>query len=316
MKIGIIGTGFVGSTAAFALTMRGIGREIVLVDLNRDRAAAEADDILHGVPFSNPLRIRAGDYADLDGARVVVIGAGVGQKPGETRLDLLARNAAVFEKVVPAVLEHAPRALLVIATNPVDVMTHLAASVAAKHDVPSHRVIGTGTMLDTARFRALLSERLGLDARHVHGYVLGEHGDSEVLAWSSVRVGGIPLDEFTAERKIDLGPEVRDRIDVGVRKAAYSIIEGKGATYYGVASAIAHLTEVVLLDRRALLTVCTPQTVLAGVEDVTVSMPHVVGGEGIVGSHHPIQLTEDEQSALARSAGAIRELIDGLEARS
>lgn len=315
MKIGIIGTGFVGSTAAFALTMRGVGREIVLVDLNRDRAAAEAHDILHGVPFSNPLRVRPGDYADLTGARVVVVGAGVGQKPGETRIDLLARNAAVFDQVIPSILEHAPDAILVIATNPVDVMTHLAARVAAKHGVPSHRVIGTGTMLDTARFRALLSERVGLDARHVHGYVLGEHGDSEVLAWSNARVGGIPLDEFAAERGIDLGADVRAQIDTGVRRAAYSIIEGKGATYYGVASAIAHLAEVVLLDRRALLTVCTPEPTLAGVEDVTVSMPHVVGGDGIIGSHHPIRLADDEQEALARSAAAIRELIDGLDAR-
>src|SRR5262245_54519713 len=161
MKIGIVGCGMVGATSAFALVMRGVGREIVLVDVNRARAEAEADDIFHAVPFAHPLSVRAGDYQDLDGASVVVIAAGVAQKPGETRLDLLQRNAAVFAQVVPSILQHAPHAVLAVVSNPVDILTHLAAHFAARLGVPASRVIGSGTMLDTARFRSLLGRHFG-----------------------------------------------------------------------------------------------------------------------------------------------------------
>lgn len=301
-----------GSTAAFALTMRGVGREVVLVDRNESRAQAEADDVLHGVPFAEPMQVRAGGYEDLDGCRVVIVGAGVGQKPGETRIQLLARNAGVFREVIPSILERAPEAVLIIATNPVDVMTHLAAEIAAECGVPSHRVVGSGTMLDTARFRALLGRHVGIDARHVHAYVVGEHGDSEVLAWSSARVGGVPLREFTAARGIALDHEDEARIGDAVRNAAYRIIEGKGATYYGVASALAYMTDVILRDQRSILTLCTPQTSIAGVEDVTVSVPHVLGGQGATGEHHPLELDEQEQSALKGSAELIRGLITQL----
>jgi L-lactate dehydrogenase len=245
---------------------------------------------------------------------VVIIGAGVGQKPGETRLQLLARNAAVFRQVIPAVLGQAPDAVLVIATNPVDIMTHLAAAFAEEHGVSSSRVIGSGTMLDTARFRALLGRHLGVDARHVHAYVLGEHGDSEVLAWSAVRVGAVDLAEFARSRGVALTEEDRARIDDAVRNAAYRIIEGKHATYYGVASALAYMAQVILFDQRSLMTVCTPQTAIEGVANVTVSMPHVVGGAGVIGAHHPLQLSGAEHEALHASAAMIRKLIDDLEA--
>jgi len=313
MKVGVVGTGYVGSTAAFALVMRGIGREVVLVDLDRKRARAEADDILHGVPFAEPLTVTAGDYDALAGCQAVILGAGVGQKPGETRLQLLARNAAVFRDVIPSVLQVAPEAILIVATNPVDVMTHLAAQFAREFDVPSHRVIGSGTMLDTARFRALVGRHVDVDSRHVHAYVVGEHGDSEVLAWSAVRVGAVGLEEFVQSRGIGLGAEVRRGIDDAVRNAAYRIIEGKSATYYGVASALAHMVEVLLLDRRAIMTVCTPQPEIAGVQDVAVSMPHVVGGGGVRGTHHPLRLDREEQEALHAAATMIRGLLDDLE---
>jgi L-lactate dehydrogenase len=184
MKTGIVGSGFVGATAAYALVMRGVGRRLVLVDQNRARAESEADDILHAVPFANPLEVSAGDYEDLAGCGVVVVSAGVGQKPGETRLQLLERNAHVFKQVIPNILQHAPQAILLIATNPVDVMTHVAARYAAEFGVAASRVIGSGTTLDTARFRSLIGRKLNVDSQHIHAYVLGEHGDSEVLAWS------------------------------------------------------------------------------------------------------------------------------------
>jgi L-lactate dehydrogenase len=311
MKVGIIGTGLVGSTAAFALVMRGVGREIVLVDLNKDRARAEAADLLHAVPFAEPLKVSAGDYADLKGAKVVVIAAGVGQRPGETRLELLGRNAKVFQAIVPEVLRYAPEAVLLIATNPVDVMTHLAAHFAAELGVTSSRVIGSGTTLDTARFRALLGQELHVDPYHVHGYVLGEHGDSEVIAWSPVTVGVIPLDEFCAQWDICLDEERRGHIDQQVRQAAYQIIEGKGATYYGVGSAIARIVEVILGDQRSILTICTPVPEVAGVQDVTLSMPHLLSGEGVVNRLH-MPLQEDEAEQLQRSARVIKSAIDGL----
>jgi L-lactate dehydrogenase len=256
MKVGVVGSGLVGATAAYALVMRGVGREVVLVDKNPARAAAEADDIRHAVPFAHALEVRAGDYADLAGANAVVLCAGVGQKPGETRLQLLKRNAAVFAEVVPAVLAAAPGAVLVVATNPVDVMTHLAARTAAAVGVPAGRVLGSGTTLDTARFRSLVGGRCGVDPHHVHGYVVGEHGDSEVLTWSLVTVGGMPLDEFARLRGVDLSATVRSEIDEKVRRAAYTIIAGKGATYYGVGSALARVVEAVLHDQRSILTVC------------------------------------------------------------
>ena len=196
MKIGIVGSGFVGSTAAYAMVMNGVGREIVLIDKFRTRAEAEADDILHAVPFAHPLYIHAGDYTDLRGARVVIMAAGVNQKPGETRLQLLERNFAIFREVIPQIFDNAPDAVLVVATNPVDVMTHISAWVAAEHGIPSSRVIGSGTTLDTARYRALLGRYVGVDTTHVHGYVIGEHGDSEVLTWSLTNIGNMSLDYF------------------------------------------------------------------------------------------------------------------------
>src|SRR3982751_604812 len=204
MKVGVVGSGLVGATAAYALVMQGVGREIVLVDKNGARAAAEADDLRHAVPFAHPLEVRAGGYQDLVGCQVVVVCAGVGQKPGETRLQLLQRNAQVFREVVPSVLANAPEAVLVVATNPVDVMTHLAARFASLCGVPAGRVLGSGTTLDTARFRSLIGTLCGVDSHHVHAYVIGEHGDSEVLTWSLATIGGLSLEAFARLRGVDL----------------------------------------------------------------------------------------------------------------
>ncbi len=310
-KIGIIGSGFVGSTAAYAMVMRGVGREIVLVDLNRIRAEAEANDIRHAVPFAHPLNVSAGDYADLAGAQVVVITAGVNQKPGETRLQLLERNAAVFRQIVPNVLHHAPDAVLVVATNPVDIMTHLTASIVKEQGLPDNRVLGSGTTLDTARFRSLLSRHLGVDAHHIHAYVIGEHGDSELLTWSLVTVGGMPLADFCHQQGIVLDATIRATIDERVRRAAYHIIEGKGATYYGIGSALAQIVDVIMRDQRAVLTVCTPQKDVAGIQDVTVALPHLVGGNGVLATF-PQPLQEEEQQQLIQSAKLVKAAIDSL----
>ena len=312
MKIGIVGSGFVGATAAYAMVMKGVGREIVLVDKDETRSRAEANDIYHAVPFANPLTVRAGSYADLKGSKAVIIAAGVSQQPGETRLQLLQRNALVFRAIIPQVLDNAPDAILVIATNPVDIMTHLAVRYAAEFGVPATKVIGSGTMLDTARFRTLLGTHLGVDSHHLHGYVLGEHGDSEVLTWSLVTVGGMPLGEFCKLRGVQLDEEQRLQIDDNVRRAAYTIIEGKRATYYGIGSALARLVDVILHDQRSILTVSSVIPESWGGANVTFSLPHLVGGEGIIASFPPI-LTDSEDEALRASANVIRGALEGLD---
>ena len=311
MKVGIVGSGFVGATAGYALVMQGVGREIVLVDKNTDRAKAEADDIRHAVPFAHPLEVRDGDYADLTGCRAVIICAGVGQKPGETRLQLLQRNAQVFAEVVPSILKHAPQAVLVVATNPVDVMTHLAARCAEKCGVPAGRVLGSGTTLDTARFRSLLGAHCGVDSRHVHAHVIGEHGDSEVLTWSLASIAGMPLESFTRLRGIDLSEAVRKDVDAKVRGAAYTIIRGKAATYYGIGSALARIVDVILHDQRAVMTVGVPTADVVGVHNVTVSLPRLVGGQGVLETF-PLPLNEAETQGLRASAGVIRKALDEL----
>jgi L-lactate dehydrogenase len=315
MKVGIVGSGFVGSTAAYALVMQGVGREVVMVDKNSQRASAEADDIRHAVPFAHPLEISAGGYEDLAGCRVVVLCAGVGQKPGESRLQLLQRNAAVFREVVPAVLAHAPDCVLVVATNPVDVMTHLAARFAAECGVAAGRVLGSGTTLDTARFRSLLGAHCGVDPHHVHAYVIGEHGDSEVLTWSLATIGGLPLNAFARLRQIQNPESVRQDIDQKVRRAAYTIISGKGATYYGIGSALSRIVDVILHDQRSILTVCAPAAEVAGVPDVTVALPRLVGGAGVLETF-PLPLNDDEAGHLRQSALVIGQALADLQANS
>jgi L-lactate dehydrogenase len=257
--------------------------------------------------------VRAGNYSDLVGSKVVILTAGVGQRPGETRLQLLGRNAAIFRQVVPGVLEYAPEAVLVVATNPVEVMTHLAARYAAEHGVPPTQVLGSGTTLDTARFRVLLAGCLGVDAQHIHAYVVGEHGDSEVLTWSLVTVGGMPLAEFCRTNELELTQSLREEIDHQVRHAAYGIIEGKGATYYGIGSALARIADAILRDERSILSVCTPVAEVAGVCDVTIALPHLVGGQGTLASF-PLPLSEEEEAKLQASAKVVCDAIRELDA--
>jgi L-lactate dehydrogenase len=301
----------VGSASAFALVMSGVGREIVLVDLNRKRAEAEANDISHAAPFAHPLTVRAGDYKDLAGARVVIIAGGVGQKPGETRLQLLQRNAEVFRQIVPSVLRHAPETVLLVVSNPVDIMTHLAAEYAAEFGVPATRVIGSGTTLDTARFRDLLGRHFHIDPHYIHAYVIGEHGDSEVLAWSLANIAGLGLNEFARVHGKPLSAKERKQIDDDVRHAAYHIIAGKGATYYGIGSAVARIVDVLVHDQRAILTICARITGVPGCDGVTLALPHLVGGEGALASI-PLKLNAAEQKGLRRSAGILREAIESV----
>lgn len=252
MKVGVVGAGMVGATSAYAALLSWAVSEIVLVDVDGAKAHAQAEDLLHATPFDGQVRVRSGGYADLAGAQVVVLACGVNQRPGETRLELLGRNAAVFREVVPEVAAVCPEAVLLVVTNPVDVLTAVTASAGV---FPPERVIGTGTILDTARFRTLLAEHLGIAPQSVHAYVLGEHGDSEVLVWSSATVGGVPLASAAAQLGRPLGAAERERIDEAVRRAAYRIIAGKGATYYGIGAAVARLIRAIRDDEGLVVTV-------------------------------------------------------------
>ena len=277
MKIGIIGAGMVGSAAAFACVLRGSVREVVLVDIDAARARAEAEDLSHAVPFGAPAHIRAGTAADLTGAAVVILACGVSQRPGETRLALLERNAEVFGRVVGQVVPVCPEAILLVASNPVDIMGQITQRLSG---LPPGRVIGSGTILDTARFRWLVGRHLGIAAGSVHAYVLGEHGDSEVLAWSNARAGSVPLAGFAAQIGAPITADVRARIDAGVRRAAYTIIAGKGATWYGIGAGLARIVAAIAGDESAVLSVSTVEDEVMGVTD---RIAAVVGRAGVTG---------------------------------
>ncbi len=269
----------------------------MLTDKDGARAEAEAQDIAHASPVSHGGRAYSGGYDALAGSAVVIVAAGANQKPGESRLDLLAKNAAIFREVIAQVTAHAPQAVLVVATNPVDLLTDLTTRLA-----PEQPVLGSGTVLDSARFRHLIAQRAGVDATHVHGYVLGEHGDSEVLAWSTATVAGLPVADFMAARGQPWDEAVRAEIETGTRDAARSIIDGKRATYYGIGAALARITERILGDRRAILTVCAPTPDFG----VTLSLPRIVARTGVVETVMP-HLTPAEGEALAASAEVLRQ---------
>lgn len=313
MKIGVVGCGQVGSASAYACVLRGVGSQIVMVDKNAAFANAQAEDILHATPFAAPVRVQAGDYDALDGAGIVMIAAGVSQKPEETRLDLLKRNAAVFEEVIPKILDAAPEAILLIASNPVDIMTHLAADIAKEsHNLPSGRVIGSGTILDTARFRALLGQHLGVSSHSVHAYVMGEHGDSEVLHWSGATIGNLNLAAFAAQAGAAVTEDIRRKIDDGVRRAAYRIIQGKGATWYGIGAGMARIAQAVQDDEQAVLTCAVLTEDVAGVKNVTLSMPRIIAAGGVVRSIYPA-CDAAEHDALQNSAMILRRAADELD---
>lgn len=303
MKAGIVGAGMVGSAAGFALALSGGAREIVLVDRDASRARAEAEDISHAVPFGRAVTVRAGGYDDLAGAGAVILACGVSQKPGESRLALLSRNAAVFAEVVGEVRRAAPDALLVVATNPVDVMTAVATRLSG---LPPGRVIGSGTILDTARFRSLLAAHLGVAPQSVHAYVLGEHGDSEVLAWSAARVGSVPVATAAAQLGAPVTEAVRAAVDEGVRRAAYRIIAGKGATWHGIGAGLARILRAISGDEGAVLSVSIVTPEVAGIGPVALSLPRVVGAAGVAADLMP-DLDAGEVAALRASAEILAE---------
>lgn len=302
MKIGIVGVGFVGSATAFSLIMKGVARKVVLIDQNKKKACAEAEDIAHATPFAHASKIKAGDYKDLEGAEIVIITAGANQKPGETRTDLLATNVKIFQSIIPEVVKSAPNAILLIASNPVDIMTEVALKLSG---FPKERVIGSGTVLDTSRFRTLLGYHLGVSPKSIHANVLGEHGDSEVLVWSNADAGTLNISELAKRIDKPLTDEVKTRIDDGVRNAAYHIIDGKGATFYGIAGALTRICQAINVNEYAILTVSSHHKTIEGVDNICLSFPSVIGKRGIHSTIYPILNTEEKQ-AIEKSAKTIK----------
>jgi len=302
-KVAVIGAGHVGATFAYALLLSGVAAEIVLVDADASRAEGEAMDIAHAVPLSRPTRVRSGSYEDCAGATVAVIAAGSGQRPGESRLELAGRNARVIGAIVPRLAEVAPEAVVVVATNPVDVLTHHALRLG---HFPSTRVIGSGTILDTARFRSLLSEHFRVDARSVHAFVIGEHGDSEVAVWSLANIAGVRLDDFAATHGVDWTEADRDRIATATCSAAAEIIARKGATYYAVATGLVRIVEAIVRDQRTVLSVSTGIDGPYDLHDIALSLPTIVGRGGAEEVLR-LSLSYDEVESLRRSAAVLRE---------
>ena len=308
MKIGIVGCGNVGSASAYACVLQGIGTELVLVDKDEALAIAQAEDISHATPFAKSMPVSAGPYSALAQSGIVMVAAGAHQKPGENRLELLKRNAEVLEEMIPQILNAAPDTILLIATNPVDIITHMAARIAGRLGHSPGKVIGSGTILDTARFRTLLAQQLKVSSHSVHAHVIGEHGDSEVLNWSGANVSNINLMDFAKQTNTVITPEIKSAIDSAVRNAAYRIVKGKGATWYGIGAGMARLARAIIENEHSVLTCCAPLANVESLEDVTLSVPHIIAAKGIVASVYP-SLNSDESAALKNSATIIKEAI-------
>ncbi|MBQ8482073.1 MAG: L-lactate dehydrogenase [Alphaproteobacteria bacterium] len=306
MKVGIIGAGAVGSATAFSLMMTGVAHKVILIDSNPQKAEAEAMDIAHAAPFAGAGKIRTGNYEDLIDSDAVIVTAGANQKQGETRIDLLERNVKIFENIIPQIKKYAPNTILIITTNPADIMTDIALKLS---DFPKERVIGSGTVLDTARFRNLLAFYLGVSTKSVHADVLGEHGDSEVLVWSNAEAGTLTLDEYAQSINKPLDEAKKAEINDGVVRSAYKIIEGKGWTCYGIAGALTQICRAISNNDYSILTVSSHHQYVEGVEEVCLSLPTVVNRQGI---YHVItpNLSKTEHDKLKKSAQTIKEYTE------
>ena len=302
MKIGIIGAGNVGSATAFTLILQGIASEVILIDTNKSKATAEALDISHAVPFSYAGSIRAGDYADLYCADVVIISAGANQHPGETRIALMERNVEILKNIVSQILHFAPETIILVASNPVDIMTYYTLKIS---QLPPSKVFGSGTILDTSRFRTLLAKYLEVSSKSIHAHVLGEHGDSEVLIWSNITIGTVSLENFAEAVNKPLNFEIKASIDDNVRNAAYKIIEGKGATFYGIAAGLSRTCQAISKNENAILTVSCLHQDIEGIKDVCLSLPAIVNKNGIEKVIYPT-LTPKEHILLKASAEKLK----------
>lgn len=308
-KVAIIGCGFVGSAAAFALMQSGLFSEMVLIDVDKERAEGEAMDISHGIPFAGPVKIYAGNYDDLTDVAITIITAGANQKPDETRLDLVHKNAKIMASVVSEIAKRDYQGILLIVSNPVDILTHVAQQVSG---YPESRVFGSGTVLDSARLKYQLGKHLGVDNRSVHAFIIGEHGDSEIAAWSSANVSGVPLHMMCEMRGHYDHDDNTEEIEETVRSSAYEIIAKKDATYFGIAMVIKRICQAIVRDEKSIFPISSRMHGEYGLDGVVLSMPAIVGAKGVE-TLIPISLDEKEIERLHESANTLREIMGGLE---
>ena len=305
-KISIIGAGFVGSTTAFALMTSGLVSQIVIVDINKEKAEGEAMDLSHGVSFVRPIDITSGEYEDTKDSDIVIITAGIGQKPGDTRLDCITKNLKIFQSIVPEVVKYSPNSILLVVSNPVDILTYMTYKLSG---FPSNRVIGSGTVLDTSRFKYMLSQHFEVDARNIHTYIMGEHGDSEIATWSLTSIAGMNVDEYCNVCLKKCGGEVKSNIYKEVKEAAYKVIQKKGATYYAVALAIKRIVEAILRNENSILTVSSLLKGEYGIEDIYMGVPTILGREGVK-KILQVKLNKEESIQLIESAKILKEVIE------
>ncbi len=305
-KVVMIGCGFVGAASAFSLMESGLFTEMVMIDANRERAEGEALDISHGVPFARPMKIYAGDYEDIEGASLIIISAGANQQPGETRLDLVKKNVEIFKSIIPEISKRNFNGIMLIVSNPVDILTYTALKLSG---LPKNRVIGSGTVLDTARLKYEIGKHLDVDSRSVQAFIIGEHGDSEIAAWSCANVAGIALSDFCEMRgHYDDHDKANQRIALDVKNSAYEIISKKKATYYGIAMSVKRICEAIVRDEKSVLPVSSLMCGEYGLEDVVLSMPSVVGKNGLE-AHVPISLSQEEIEKLHDSADTLKGIL-------
>ena len=307
-KCGVIGVGFVCATCAYTLAVSGLFSEVVLVDMNHKKAEGEAADINHGVSFAKPCFVRAGEYADLAECGLIIIAAGANQKPGETRVELLHRNRVILSSIMEQLTAVNKNAVLLIVSNPVDVLTCMAQQLSG---LPAGHVIGSGTVLDTARLKYLVGQKLGVDSRNVHAFIIGEHGDSELAVWSSANISGVDLDDYCRITGVGDPAAMLHQIYEDVRDAAYSIIESKGATYYGIGMAVRRIAEAIVRDEHSVLPVSSLIQGHYGVDGICLGLPSIVGKNGVE-AVLDIPLSAEELSRLQSSAQKMKALIEQL----
>lgn len=308
-KVVLIGLGFVGSATAFTLMHSSLISEMILIDIDKDKATGEAMDLNHGISFVKPMNIRVGDYSDCKDSDIIIISAGPSIGPNETRLDLAAKNSRIIKDIMTEIIKYTSSSIVLVATNPVDILTYIAAT---KCNYNPSKVIGSGTVLDSSRFRYLLSKNCNIDTRSVHGYILGEHGDSEVPAWSLTNIVGTRIDEYCPMCDLTCNNQIQKQIVHDVKNSAYDIIDKKGATSYGIALSLRRIVEAILRDERSVLTVSSLLNGQYGLFNVALSLPTIIGREGI---HKVLALPLEpiETKLLKDSASKLKESIDTIE---
>ena len=308
-KVTVVGVGSVGASFAYSLMIHGAVSEISLIDANAKKAMGEAMDLEHGLPFVQPAKIKAGDYGECADADIVVIAAGAAQKPGESRVNLVKRNLAVFKQVIPNIKEHNEKCILLVATNPVDIMTYVSFKLSG---FSPNRVIGSGTILDTSRLRSVIGDHFKIDSRNVHAYIIGEHGDSEVPVLSSASIAGVNSKEYCPFCGMKYDRQYLDQIFEQVKNAAYKIIDFKGSTYYAIGLGLTRIVESIIRDENAILTVSSLLQDYYGVSDVCLSVPSILNKDGIV-QNIKLLLEDAEIKMFQKSASIIKKLIRSLD---